>query len=44
MDIRKESSTVKAVRYRNRMPRDVVDARSLEIFKARLDQSLTNLI
>ena len=44
LDIRKESLTVRAVRYWNRLPRDVVDALSLEIFKARLDQSLTNLI
>ena len=41
---RKRAFTVKVVRHRNRMPRDVVDAPSLETFKARLDQALGNLI
>jgi len=42
--IRKKSFTVRVVRHWNRFPRDVVDAPSLEAFKARLDQALSNLI
>ena len=44
LDIRKKSFTVRAVRHRHRLPSDVVDALSLEIFKARLDKALSNLI
>ena len=44
LDIRKNSSTVRVVRHWNRLPRDVVDALSLETFKARLDEALGNLI
>ena len=44
MDIRKKSSTVRMMRHWNRLPSDVVDAPSLETFKARLDQPLGNLI
>ena len=40
----KESFTVRVVRHLNRMPRDVVDAPSLETFKVRLDKALSNLI
>ena len=35
---------VRVVRPWNRLPGEVVDALSLEIFKARLDQALGNLI
>jgi len=35
--------TIRKVRHRNRLPR-AVDAPSLEIFKVRLDQALSNLI
>jgi len=44
LDIRKKSFTVRVVRHWNRLPRDVVDAPSLEIFKMRLDQVPGNLI
>ena len=44
MDIRKKSSTVRVVRHWNRLPREEVDAPSLETLKARLDQALGNLI
>ena len=44
LDIRKKSFTVRVVRHWNRLPSDVVDAPSLETFKARLDQALGNLI
>jgi len=43
LDIRKKSFTV-MVRHWNRLPNDVVDALSLETFKARLDPALSNLI
>ena len=35
---------MRVVRHWHRLPRDVVDAPSLESFKARLDQDLGNLI
>ncbi len=44
LDVVKRSSTQRVVRHWNRLPRDVVDTPSLEIFKARLDQALGNLI
>ena len=44
LDIRKESLTVRVVRHWHRLPRDVVDALSLETFKVRLDQALGNLM
>ena len=42
LDIRKKSFTVRVVRHWNRLPRDVVDAPSLETFKARLVQVPSN--
>ncbi|KFO56804.1 hypothetical protein N302_08242, partial [Corvus brachyrhynchos] len=44
LDIRKEFFTVRVVRNWNRLPREVVDAPSLQIFKARLDGALSNLV
>ena len=41
--IRKKYFTVKVVRHWNRLPREAEDA-SLEVFKARLDESLSNLV
>ena len=38
-----KSFRVRVVRYWNRLLRDVVDASSLKIFKARLDQALDKL-
>ena len=43
LDIRKKSFTVRVVRHWKRLPRDVVDAPSLQTFKVRLDQALGNL-
>ena len=37
MDIRGKFFTVRVVRCWNRLPREVVDAPSLEVFKARLE-------
>ncbi|KFQ06668.1 hypothetical protein N329_12244, partial [Haliaeetus albicilla] len=44
LDVRKMFFTVRVVRHRNRLPEDVVDAPSLEVFKARLDGALSNLV
>ncbi|GAB0207779.1 mitochondrial enolase superfamily member 1 [Grus japonensis] len=44
LHIRKKFFTVRMVRHWNRLPREVVDAPSLEVFKARLDMALSNLI
>ncbi|PKU46573.1 rna-directed dna polymerase from mobile element jockey-like [Limosa lapponica baueri] len=44
LDIRKKFFTVRVVRHWNRLPREVVDAPSLEVFKARLDGALSNLL
>ncbi|KFV16290.1 hypothetical protein N340_02111, partial [Tauraco erythrolophus] len=44
LDIRKKFFTTRAVEHWNRLPREVVDAPSLETFKARLDEALSNLI
>ena len=44
MDVRKKFFTVRVVRYWNRLPREVVDAPSLEVFKARLDGALGNVV
>ncbi|KFV13699.1 hypothetical protein N340_00786, partial [Tauraco erythrolophus] len=44
LDIRKKFFTLRVVRYWNRLPREVVDAPSLEGFKARLDEALGNLV
>ncbi|KFU92035.1 hypothetical protein M959_01387, partial [Chaetura pelagica] len=44
LDIRKKFFRVRVVRHWNRLLREVVDAPSLEIFKARLDGALSNLV
>ncbi|KFZ52721.1 hypothetical protein N338_12932, partial [Podiceps cristatus] len=44
LDIRKKFFTMKVVRHWDRLPREVVDAPSLETFKARLDKAMGNLI
>jgi len=36
--------TWRVVRYCNRMPREVVDTLLLEVFKSRLDGTLSNLV
>ncbi|KGL92234.1 hypothetical protein N301_00361, partial [Charadrius vociferus] len=44
LDIRKKFFTLRVVRHWNRLPREVVDAPSLKVFKARLDGALSNLV
>ncbi|KFM10539.1 hypothetical protein AS27_08586, partial [Aptenodytes forsteri] len=44
LDIRKEFFTLRVVKHWKRLPREVVDAPSLEIFKVRLDGALSSLI
>ncbi|KFM00840.1 hypothetical protein AS27_00208, partial [Aptenodytes forsteri] len=44
LDIRKKFFAMRVVRHWNRLPREVVDAPSLEVFKARLDGALSNLV
>ncbi|KGL98447.1 hypothetical protein N301_14292, partial [Charadrius vociferus] len=44
LDIRKKFFTVRVVTHWNRLPREAVDALSLEVFKARLDMALSNLV
>ncbi|GAB0204224.1 hypothetical protein GRJ2_002888000 [Grus japonensis] len=44
LDVRKKFFTVRVVRPWNRLPREVVDAPSLEVFKCRLDGALGNVV
>ena len=44
LDVRGKFFTMRLVRCWNRLPRELVDAPSLEVFKARLDGALGNLV
>ncbi|KFQ56759.1 hypothetical protein N334_13560, partial [Pelecanus crispus] len=44
LDIRKKLFTMRVVRHWNRLPREVVEAPSLETFQVRLDGALSNLM
>ncbi|KFO80641.1 hypothetical protein N303_04583, partial [Cuculus canorus] len=43
LDMRKNFFTMRVVRHWNRLPREAMDAPSLEMFKARLDGALGSL-
>jgi len=44
LDIRKKLFTLRVVKHWNGLPREVVEASSLETFETRLDRALSNLI
>jgi len=44
LDIRKKIFTMRMVRLSNRLTAEVVDAPSLEMYKARLDGALSSLV
>jgi len=44
LNIRRKFFTIRVVRHRNRLSRDVVDASSLETLKVRLEGALSNSI
>ncbi|KAK4824143.1 hypothetical protein QYF61_011221 [Mycteria americana] len=44
LDIRKKFFAMRVVKYWNRLPREVVDAPSLAVFKVKLDGALSNLV
>ncbi|KFU87977.1 hypothetical protein M959_07707, partial [Chaetura pelagica] len=44
IDTRNKFFTMRVVRHWNRLPQEVVEAPSLEVFKARLDEALCSLV
>jgi len=44
LDVKINFFTVRVFRHRNRLSREAVDAPSLEVFKARLDETLRTLV
>ncbi|KFV60858.1 hypothetical protein N341_04152, partial [Tyto alba] len=44
LDIGKKFFTIRVLKHWNELPREVVDAPSLETFKARLDRALSDLV
>jgi len=44
LGIRKKFFTTRVVKHWNRLPREAVDVSSVELFKARMDGALSNLV
>ncbi|KFR02421.1 hypothetical protein N306_06934, partial [Opisthocomus hoazin] len=44
LEIRKKFFTMTVVKHWNRLPREAVDAPSLAVLKARLDEALSSLV
>jgi len=44
LDIRQKFFTMRVIKHWNRLPREAADVPSLEVFKARLDGALSNLV
>ncbi|KFZ51737.1 hypothetical protein N321_01482, partial [Antrostomus carolinensis] len=44
LDIKKKFFSMRVVDHWNRLPREIVEAPSLEIFKVRLDGAISNLL
>ncbi|KFQ28167.1 hypothetical protein N332_09414, partial [Mesitornis unicolor] len=44
LDIRRKFFTMRVIRHWHRLPRETVDAPSLEVFKAWLDRALSSLV
>ncbi|KGL87311.1 hypothetical protein N301_11489, partial [Charadrius vociferus] len=44
LNIRRKLFTLRVVTHWNRLPREIAEAPSLEVFKARLDMALGNLV